>query len=283
MHATSHEVESSARSIAMVARGQTEGIQAIAGMATDAAVRSEAVAIQARLAHEATVSVALAAEQVGGAAAEALQRMSVISGVTKDALPAVQELGEKSRRIHVITGTITKIADQSNLLAINAAIEAARAGEHGRGFGIVAQEVRMLSDETAAALRSIHEVASEIQGVSQRTSERMLEMVGSVEAGEVSIQSSVRAVERILAAVSQGRAATSGIATEAAAQQERAVAVSEHVRAIAAAAAENAAAASQVSAAVEAQTAVAADVACSSQRLAGVVGQLRGSLVRFQL
>lgn len=283
MHAASSDVASAARTIAHAAGQQTAGIEAIAAMAANAASQAESVASSARLAHEMTVSVVVAAERVAGEAAEALARMGAISTLTRDALPAVNDLGVKSQRINEVAGRIALIADQSNLLALNAAIEAARAGEHGRGFGVVAQEVRKLSVETASALKAIQSAADEIEHVSQRTGQHIDEMFSSVQAGEAAIRVSVDSVDAILVAIARGREATGHIATEAASQLTSSAAVSEHIREVARAAAENAAAASQVSVSAEEQMAIAGEVAESSQRLATVAVQLRDTVGRFQL
>lgn len=74
----------------------------------------------------------------------------------------VVKLSEQSRTIGEITSTVADIADQSNLLAVNAAIEAAKAGEHGRGFTIVAQEIRSLADQSKKATLQVKEILNEI-------------------------------------------------------------------------------------------------------------------------
>ena len=109
----------------------------------------------------------VAAEQGGKAVEETIVGMKRIAGVVNKSAETVKALGASSDQIGEIIVVIDDIADQTNLLALNAAIEAARAGEQGRGFAVVADEVRRLAERTTKATKEIASTIKKIQGETQ--------------------------------------------------------------------------------------------------------------------
>ena len=124
--------------------------------------------------------------------------MGTIADKVKFAAKSVDNLGGRSEQIGQIIGTIEDIADQTNLLALNAAIEAARAGEQGRGFAVVADEVRALAERTTKATREIGEMIKTIQAETREAVSVMDEGVREVERGTSETAKSGQALDAIL-------------------------------------------------------------------------------------
>ncbi|WP_277057574.1 methyl-accepting chemotaxis protein [Trichlorobacter lovleyi] len=134
---------------------------------------------------------------------ETLRGMEQIADKVRESAHTVEALGARSDQIGAIVGTIEDIADQTNLLALNAAIEAARAGEQGRGFAVVADEVRALAERTTRATREIGEMIKAIQQETGGAVSSMEQGVAEVERGMDSSRRSGEALQLILEGINE--------------------------------------------------------------------------------
>jgi methyl-accepting chemotaxis protein len=116
---------------------------------------------------ESVLQQADAAEQLGrsseGAIEQSIVSLQLIHDEVAQMATSIKQLAEHAQQIGDITETVKDLADQSNLLAVNAAIEAARSGEHGKGFAVVAQEIRSLADQSIRATNNVRHLLEDIQ------------------------------------------------------------------------------------------------------------------------
>jgi methyl-accepting chemotaxis protein len=153
---------------------------------------------------------------------ETIDGMNRISEVVKKSAETVQKLGKSSDQIGEIVQVIDDIADQTNLLALNAAIEAARAGEQGRGFAVVADEVRKLAERTTKATKEIATMIRQIQKDTIEAVQSMEEGTSEVERGKAlankagdSLKEIVEGAQKVLDIVAQVAAASEEQSTTA--------------------------------------------------------------------
>jgi len=216
------QVASSAALLHQTAGQMATGTEEVAAQAaTIATAGEEMAATAADIAHN-----CLKAAEEGGKANDAalagaavvekaVATMGQISDRVKDTARTVSGLGERSEQIGEIISTIEDIADQTNLLALNAAIEAARAGEQGRGFAVVADEVRALAERTGRATREIGGMIRTIQQETRQAVSAMEEGVAQVALGTEETGRSGEALGNIVAQIATVTGQLQQIATAA--------------------------------------------------------------------
>jgi methyl-accepting chemotaxis protein len=171
-----HQVDDATRHVAAGSGRQSDAASTVAAAVEQLSVSIAQVADNARQATEVTEAGNAASGKGTAVVTDAVGEMEKIAGEIQSSAAVIQALGERSQQISGIARVIKDIADQTNLLALNAAIEAARAGEQGRGFAVVADEVRKLAERTT---QSTQEIAEMIAGVQLET-KNAVENMGSV-------------------------------------------------------------------------------------------------------
>ncbi|PKO99224.1 MAG: hypothetical protein CVU13_06790 [Bacteroidetes bacterium HGW-Bacteroidetes-8] len=146
---------------------------------------------------ESSHKVSDSAEKGKKSLAEVIKGMEQIDIHMNRISGTVVKLSEQNRRIGEITSTVSDIADQSNLLAVNAAIEAAKAGEHGRGFTVVAQEIRNLADQSKRATLQVKEILNEVNKSVNNAVEATDDAAKRVEAGKILVMQSGEVIEML--------------------------------------------------------------------------------------
>ena len=133
---------------------------------------------------------------------EAISQFNTVIETVKNTANSIEYLGERSQEVSNITTVITEIANQTNLLALNAAIESARAGEQGKGFGVVAEEVKKLAEQSKQAAQKITELISQIYheilktvGLIGQSSQAVADQLSMIQKGRQSLMVIVQKVE----------------------------------------------------------------------------------------
>lgn len=241
------DVASSAQQV----RGSAQGLATASEEVASASSRqSEAAADMAAAVEELTVSIAQVADHADDAATiaheekessregrrvaeEVIAEMHRIEASVVESGNLVDSLGRRSVEIAGIVRLIQDVAEQTNLLALNAAIEAARAGEQGRGFAVVADEVRKLAERTSSATREISDVIAGIQTETGQAVEQMHRVAEDVSGGVNKVQQAGEMLEKIETRASRTAEVIADIASATREQKTASTVVAQRLESVA--------------------------------------------------
>jgi methyl-accepting chemotaxis protein len=250
MASLTDEVDQTAREIAD--NSQTQG-DAAGSMAAAIEQLTTSIAMVAGQAQDATRHTRTSrdqAEQGAGVILATVGGIEAIAAAVRQGSARIDALRADSESISAMANIIKEIADQTNLLALNAAIEAARAGEHGRGFAVVADEVRKLSERTASSTQEIASLLERMQDSARQAVASMAVAVREVDAGVDNATQAGQSIDSIKQGSDTVATAVEDISTAVREQNATSTAIAQRIEQIAQMTERNTAAAASAAQAV---------------------------------
>lgn len=269
MSTESDETSHLANSVAAAAEEMSSNMNAVAAAVEETSTN---VSMVAAAAEEMSATIS----EIAGNSEKSREITSEAVSKAENASLRMADLGEAANEIGHVTGTISEISEQTNLLALNATIEAARAGEAGKGFAVVANEIKDLANQTSQATKEIRTKIERMQASTRET-------IGDIKEITNVIKSVNDIVSSIAAAVDEQSAATREIAENVSQASIGIAEVTENVAQTSQVAGEVARDIAVVSGSARKITERSSMVNESSAELAGLAGKLNGMVRRFKL
>lgn len=264
-HTTSQHLSSTADSIRTASTHQSESSSAAAAAIEELTVSIASVADSA---HE-LADLATQGLQAGNNGSKQIDTLATeinaLQSVIENLAVSVSEFVQSTQVIGSLTDEVKDIAEQTNLLALNAAIEAARAGEHGRGFAVVADEVRKLAAKSADSAKQIDEANQQLNAKSQELTERLADGRQSTEACKMNSASVSDSIHEIAGQIGRIVSAASEISTSVAEQRIASTDIARSMETVAQMAEEN-------SASIEALAESSSELSVTADDLNNAVG-----------
>jgi methyl-accepting chemotaxis protein len=264
----SNEISASTEEMSAGAKEQTIQASEVAGAVEEMAKTIIETSSNTSVAAETAKQAGENAKEGGKVVIQTITGMNKIAEVVMQLAQTVEALGKSSDQIGEIVQVIDDIADQTNLLALNAAIEAARAGEQGRGFAVVADEVRKLAERTTKATKEIADMIKKIQKDTIEAVQSMKQGTSEVEAGKELANKAGIALEQIISGTQKVSDIIRQVAAASEQQSKASENISKNIEAITTVTHESAAGAHQIARAAE-------DLSRLTVNLQDMVGRFR--------
>ena len=283
IEAASEDVADSVQAISHSADRQAENLEEAAGEMNELSATVEEIASSSADVAETARQAAERADEGREQAAAATEEIGAIEAESQQAAEQVEALESEIEEIGEIVAMIDEIAEQTNMLALNASIEAANAGGSGDGFAVVADEIKSLADEAGSATDEVDERIEAVQATTDETVDDIERMRDSVERGVETIEAAVQQFDDVADAVADaesGVAEISDATDDQAASTEEVVAMVDEVSDLSE---DTAGEATNVSSASEEQAASINEVAQNVDEMADLAGDLDDLVDEFEV
>ena len=285
-HQTAEAATQTANQVVSIAEGinhQSESIGTANAAVKDISEQSEGVSTNADAIASVTEMTVAEVGRGKNAVQDIVHAMDAINVGTNTVQNSISKLAKQSEEISKIVDVITGIAEQTNLLALNAAIEAARAGEAGRGFAVVADEVRKLAEESGNSSQKIAELVAKIQEDMKEAVDASDQSTKSVEGSRQSVKEADTIFESIQVSIEALAGGIRDVSSNITAVSDAAKSMATEMESIAKISHENASRTQSVSATTEEQSASSEEIAASTRVLAELAQELEANVQKFKL
>ncbi|KAB2337294.1 methyl-accepting chemotaxis protein [Cytobacillus depressus] len=281
--AASQQGASTIQELSGGAEEQAKSATSLAKMMNDYVVDVEKAAESGSMIYKASEEVLSLTKTGDALMEESKAQMATINDIMKTSVERVNGLDEQTKQISKLVQVIHDIANQTNLLALNAAIEAARAGEHGRGFAVVADEVRKLAEQVSSSVSDITNIVKGIQFESSHVVTSLQEGYSQVEKGTGQIQLTGETFRRIYQAVNLMSNNVNEISMNLDKVSEATTIMNQSIENIAAVSEQSAAGIEQTSAVITQTNHSMEEISDNAQHLSELADQLNAMITKFKL